>query len=294
MNAKSKIFLALALVLSVTACSKGGGSHSSFKGGGGGTGTTGPNGHPQPSTQNTYIAYKPDPSDNENANVSPTVGKNVWFAPSGDYVKLVGSGDGKEPAQNQQDWGQNMGDPQDYYYIQLGRTGTPIDISTNPGKPHYTVFKNKAKNATLGRRDPDIFLASPWMKVEPNSGGTYHGPVVFQQDLDNIRNDLTMTLTIVKDTGSIATDNGTVSGYIYDNNTIAASLPAKHISDLVGGYQHMHPDTFKSENYKYGFLDGQHLTWGYTDKEANGISGILGVPGNTKEFGAFLLDKKSE
>ncbi|MCC8378157.1 hypothetical protein [Xenorhabdus sp. PB30.3] len=289
MNAKSKIFLALALVLSVTACSKGGGSHSSL--------ATNKNPDdddtriiPLPTQDNTYIAYKPNPSDSTSVDLANYVGKNVWFALSGDYSLDAGSQENRN--QNKIDYGQNQKDPGQYDYIQFGQTGDYVYIAKDLGKPGYKLFKNKANNATLGHTDKDIYLASPWMKVEHQNDGsnTYHGNVVFQQDKTKqnmIRDDLTMTLNTHKQD----MDNMTFDASIQFDGKVVATLLQQQVQALKNKIIVNGVNSFHTTQEGFGFLNGQTISWGYTDKDATSVSGIIGDPKNNDQYGAFLLNK---
>ncbi|PHM55831.1 hypothetical protein [Xenorhabdus sp. KK7.4] len=289
MNAKSKIFLALALVLSVTACSKGGGSHHSISDPK--TKTPEPiiNLLPKATPDNTYIAYKPDPPDSQYTMLHLSLGKNVWFAASGDYSVKLGGGTPESEAQDKIDFGQNQQDPGKYDYIQFGLTGDTFYIGKDLGDPNYKLFKNRANNATLGRTDKDIYLASPWMVADTRNDGThtYSGNVIFQEDTNKIRHDLTMTLNTNKVPNSSVLTAG--ASIYFGGQEVANVKPYAFQDQSQYMFQGITP--FESERAEFSFLKGQTMSWGYTDKDATGISGILGDVNNKNQFGAFLLNK---
>ncbi|WP_426577845.1 hypothetical protein ACP179_07600 [Xenorhabdus stockiae] len=298
MNAKSKIFLALALVLSVTACSKGGGSHSKLNGTETHGSTTPEPGSDRPSYDNSYIAYQPGPKVDDR--VSRHVGKNVWFAASGDYA--VHGADFSPPGQNP--WAHNLApSASQYKFIQFGQDGKFASIVTDANKPDDRLFKNNSGTAMIGHKDGNIFLASPWEQVHGNvfkngSENKYHGTVVFRESKDIIHDNLTMDLTVnyIKDPNNVnIAMHSNYSAVISDNN-------GKQLAQLENATTQINNPIIMADDSAHfttnnsaeaGYLSGMKMVWGYTDKNATSVSGIIGAKDNTDAYGAFIADKTS-
>ncbi|MCC8365822.1 hypothetical protein J8V57_05925 [Xenorhabdus sp. PB61.4] len=296
MNAKSKIFLALALVLSVTACSKGGGSHHNFSTDI--TKTIPVEVTEKPGITNTYISYQAGaapgaPQGQSDDRITRFLGNNkVWFAASGDYISRMGN--------EYTGWDQNKKYNQSQYkFIQFGPGGDTASIIKDPDTPNHSLFRNKDGNASVGQAGDKIFLATPWEYVSnttwrqyANAGkhDSYSGPVVFQEKMGKIRNDLTMTLNAkytIPTTGVIPV--ASVNSQILLNNQPVATLQNGEYS---GGSTIYTNAAAKFTGISgFDFLSGKTMVWGYTDKDASGISGIIGSPDSDGEFGAFVLSK---
>ncbi|PHM71430.1 hypothetical protein [Xenorhabdus sp. KJ12.1] len=285
MNAKSKIFLALALVLSVTACSKGGGSHA----------ITLPE-HNKPSKpiidvippktdSNTYLAYKPE--KDAQGGINKTVGNNVWTAFSGEYG--LHEKDGTI-------WKHNLKPSADYDYIQFGDVNTDYtSIRIDPKKPNDKLFINASNNAMIGIHDDKIFIATPWNhlrsphSVQPNIPYNYEGPIVFHSG-GKVRQDLTMNLNITYGKYDDALP-GDLQATIHDSNGNDVAILNEHYDNMGNDYIFPSKNSFVSQG-NYSFLNGQKMVWAYTDKDASGITGILGQVDNSDQFGVFIADKK--
>ncbi|WP_340609163.1 hypothetical protein [Xenorhabdus bharatensis] len=291
MNVKSKIFLALALVLSVTACSKGGGSHSSIPK------TPGliPE-LPNPTSDNTLMSYKGSETEwlkrnSEGSSWGVGSADNTYVAfnaPAGTFTSQMKDDKNK--------WDQNTQDMAMYKYIELGKGSNKFAGITEDTKlPEQLLYTSKHGNSAIGAIGNEIFIATRVVNpVHSTRSGTptYSGQVIHTnagKDPINLQAKIGIDFTPHGDYIGTLTKN---SGFYLQDNQVAALQGNVLKSTVLNGIGQAFTKPqiyFSGATGQFEGLNSSALNMGFTDA---GLTGLWGVYNNEAgDKGVFYVDE---
>ncbi|CEE90273.1 Outer membrane protein NilC [Xenorhabdus nematophila str. Anatoliense] len=271
MNTKSKIYLALALVLSVTACSRGGGSHHGV---GGETGKQPgykerpvlPSDYPSQSKQNTAVSLK----GFSNGGLSNYV-----------YSALTNSSDVPN----------NPASLSKYYYLHIPGEGdnyVPIQVSNfTVGGDYDMSFMAQNKKAVIGSSNKRIYLATDLNNLRPYVGSV--NKATFSGLARHSENGKLSILKVVMDatfggTGENGEMFAQMKGSLQKNGKDWA--PFEGYTPIMNGMSTMKFTGDAPEGLRKGDLTGY-----FSDPEAGAFTGTYNSK-DGKTYGAFLLDNQ--